>query len=240
MTRSAGLGGHRRHLPVPGRRIGATLAVASSSATALLVVGIVLVVVGVAGVVGGAARAGAHEGEGELAVSLVDPPDPRAPGSVRYRVLLTYVNDGHPAPDATVTVVAEGAAAAVGPLPMAEATEGTYEATVAFPSPGTWTVRFTAVTPAAVLELTQELPAAATTTVASTVPSTTTVPSATAPSTTAAGTAPTATTGGPGDGEGGGGDGGGGVWPVVLVALGAGAVVAVGATVLVRSRRPGV
>jgi len=30
------------------------------------------------------------------------------------------------------------------------------------------------------------------------------------------------------------------VWPVVLVALGAGAVVAVGATVLVRSRRPGV
>ena len=241
MTRSTAPGRlpHPR-LTGPTRRTGDARTAASTSVAVLLVL-VLAVILAVAVVVGGgAAPAGAHEGDGQLTISLVDPPAPRAPGSVRYQVLLTYVNDGHPAPDATVTVVAEGPTT-VGPLPMTEATEGTYEATVAFPSPGAWTVRFTAVTPAALLEVTQDLPAAATTTVASTVPPpTSTPPSAlatTVPS-TATSTAPGSTAGDPSEAEDGGDDdGGGGVWPVVLIALGAGAVVAVGAAVLARRRR---
>jgi copper resistance protein C len=240
MTRSPAPG----RLPHPRltgrtRRIAATSAGASTTVVLLVhLVRLALVVIGLVAVIvaGGAARAGAHEGEGQFTVSLVDPPAPRAPGSVRYQVLLTYVNDGHPAPDATVTAVAEGPTT-VGPLPMAEAAEGTYEATVAFPSPGAWTVRFTAVTPAAVLEVTQDLPAAATTTVASTVPPPTSTPPSALPATSPS-TAPGSTIGDPGEAAGDkDDDGGGGVWPVVLLALGAGAVVAVGAAVLVRRRR---
>ena len=54
----------------------------------------------------------------QLALQVADPPAPTGPGSVRYQVLLTFLNDGHPAPDATVTAVAErsGSTGRVGPL----------------------------------------------------------------------------------------------------------------------------
>jgi hypothetical protein len=190
--------------------------------------------------------AAAHEGDGELALQLADPAAHTAPGTVRYRVLLTFLNDGHPADDATVTVVAEpsGAGAVpIGPLTMAPgAAEGTYEAAVAFPSAGSWTVRFTAVTPAALLELPQELaptPPAPTTSAAPTA-STARTSSASPPTSSTATTSavPVATGAGANPGDDPSDDGGGsGPWlvaaAVILLATG----VAIGAVALVRRGR---
>jgi len=82
--------------------------------------------------------------------------------SVEYVVRAVWDNDGHAAADATATVVAESPSGdRVGPVPM-EATDddGRYTATVDFPSPGDWIVRFTVVTPPGTLEITQTIPAA--------------------------------------------------------------------------------
>ena len=92
----------------------------------------------------------AHEGQGAIEVITADA---TAPLQIEYRVRLTFVSDGHPESNATVTVVAERAGTALTPQPMPPTGEdGVYAATVAFPSPGSWTVRFTAVKPPATLE----------------------------------------------------------------------------------------
>ena len=150
--------------------------------------------------------AAAHEGAGRLAL---EQSTPATDNQVRYVVRLTSVNDGHGAVNVTVTatlVAADGKAQTPVPL-MALDEDGRYGATITFPAPGTWTVRFTAVKPPAVLE--QPATIAAPTT-------TTTVPP---PTTT---TAPTTTTSPP-DGEAG---GSGGKGPLVIGLLAAGAAVA--------------
>jgi hypothetical protein len=114
--------------------------------------------------------AAAHEGDGRLEVLQATPGEGMA---VDYEVRLTYIADGHGAPDATVTAVAEqpGAAPAAPVQLEAGAEEGLYAGTVTFPTAGNWTVRFTSVTPAATLEQSQTVAAPATT--ARTTPSTT-------------------------------------------------------------------
>lgn len=109
-------------------------------------------------VLAGGSAAAAHEGDGRLEVLQATPGQDLA---VDYQVRLTYVADGHGAPDATVTAVAEqpGAAAATPVQLSAGAEEGLYAGTVTFPGPGDWTVRFTSVTPAATLEQPQAVTA---------------------------------------------------------------------------------
>jgi hypothetical protein len=81
--------------------------------------------------------------------------------SVDYVVRAVWDNDGHAAADATATVVAESPSGdRVGPVPMEPTDDdGRYTATVDFPSPGDWNVRFTVVTPPGTLEITQTIPA---------------------------------------------------------------------------------
>lgn len=99
-----------------------------------------------AGLLPGAAPAGAHEGAGTLTVEQVHP----AGLSVHYIVLLTWENDGHPADDATVTATPVGPdGAALTPVTLAPsgAGDGRYSGAVEFPSAGSWTVRFTSIDP---------------------------------------------------------------------------------------------
>jgi hypothetical protein len=104
----------------------------------------------------GAPSASAHEGEGILEFDA----QPAAPGlSFPYVVRLTWADDGHPAVDATVTATAfDPSGAPQTPVLLEEqGDDGRYAGTVTFPSSGAWTVRFTAVTPSATLEVTQEV-----------------------------------------------------------------------------------
>lgn len=119
------------------------------------------------------APAAAHEGDGTLEVVAAAP---AAPLQVSYQVRLTFEADGHPAADATVTVVAERPGVApTTPQPMTAAgEEGVYTETVTFPDAGDWTVRFTAVTPPATLERTETVAPPPTTTTNTTTPTTTT------------------------------------------------------------------
>lgn len=102
----------------------------------------------------------AHEGDGMLAVETQE----ATAAGARFVVRLAWANDGHPAVDATVTAtpIARGGQPGT-PVPLAEVGEGRYEAEVPLPAPGTWTVRLTAVTPSATLEVTYEVPATTTT-----------------------------------------------------------------------------
>ena len=104
----------------------------------------------------GAVPASAHEGEGVLELEAqADAPGP----SVPYVVRLTWADDGHPAIDATVTATAiDPSGTPQTPVPMQQqGDDGRYSATVAFPDGGAWTVRFTSVTPAATLEVEQDV-----------------------------------------------------------------------------------
>lgn len=106
--------------------------------------------------------AAAHEGQGQFAVETAEP---EADG-VRYVVRLTWVGDNHPAIDATVTATPINPAGTVG-TPVAFSAvdqDGRYQGVVPLATPGTWTVRFTAVTPPATFEATREAPNPSTTT----------------------------------------------------------------------------
>lgn len=106
--------------------------------------------------------AAAHEGQGQLTVETTEP---EADG-VRYVVRLTWVGDNHPAVDATVTATPMDPTGAAG-TPVAFTAvdqDGRYQGVVPLPTPGVWTVRFTAVTPPATFEATREVIAPATTT----------------------------------------------------------------------------
>jgi hypothetical protein len=95
--------------------------------------------------------AAAHEGKGTL---VLEQSQVAADSQVRYVVRLTWDNDGHAARDATLTatlVAADGTSQTPAPLLPADE-DGRYAVTLSFPSPGTWTVRFTAVKPQATLE----------------------------------------------------------------------------------------
>jgi hypothetical protein len=104
----------------------------------------------------------AHDEAGVLTV--VDA-RPAGENAVAFEVVLTYSGDREPVEGATITVSAERTdVPPVGPIEMTPADEpGRYRATVAFPSPGTWIVRFSSATPFVTLERTQEVGAGATT-----------------------------------------------------------------------------
>ncbi len=130
---------------------------------------------------------GAHGDEGVLTLLSAT----TSGSSSTIAVKLTYEGDGHPVDGATVTVVADdGAGQSVDPVPMTAGTSsGEYTATVQLPSPGTWNLRVTSVSPSATITTTQEVAVGSDVTVG-TEPEMTT---GTAPSTTAS-TADTSTT----------------------------------------------
>jgi hypothetical protein len=123
-----------------------------AAALALLVVVLVLT----------ARPATAHDEAGVLTV--VDA-RPAGENVVAFEVVLTYSGDREPVEGATITVSAERTdVPPVGPIEMTPGDEpGRYRASVAFPSPGTWIVRFSSATPFVTLERTQEVGAGATT-----------------------------------------------------------------------------
>lgn len=114
---------------------------------------------------GPASPAAAHEGGGTLTVESAESTDS---GSVRYMVRLIWNNDGHPAAaaDTTMTAVPVGAdGTAQTPVTLDPVDDdGRFAATVEFSSPGAWTVRFTAITPEATLEVPQQIDPPPTTT----------------------------------------------------------------------------
>ena len=138
----------------------------------------------VAALVGMSALAGpawAHGGAGTLEVVSTEP---QADGtSVKVTVQLSFTKDGHPADDATVTVVGEldggGTAPEFTPVTLtASGPEGQYAGVVPIPGPGTWNLRVTSVEPPATAT-TQVSTAATTRTGDSVAPSTTAAEAAT-------------------------------------------------------------
>ncbi|MPY94009.1 MAG: hypothetical protein GEV08_13375 [Acidimicrobiia bacterium] len=121
-------------------------------------------------------RAGAHDETGTITVAATA----AGPLTMAYDVDVTYLNDGHGAVDATATVVAQGPAGQeVGPIALEPGTPpGRYRATVVFPAPGEWLVRFSSLSPLASVERVESLRAPV-------------VPSTAAPSTSTSGVAPT-------------------------------------------------
>lgn len=110
-----------------------------------------------------ATNALAHEGRGVL---VVESRVPTAATVIPYVVRLTWEDDGDPAIDATVTatpIAPDGTVQT--PVPMEPIDQdGRYRTTITYPSNGRWTVRFTAVTPTATLDLVEEIQNDATTT----------------------------------------------------------------------------
>ena len=138
--------------------------------------------------------AAAHSGKGTIKVVRADVIGPL---SMHYEVSITFTSDGHPAPDAEVTVV-EANGLSVGPVPLTAVSgaDGTYETTVIFPGPGVWQARFSSLEPTAVLERTETVspPTLSTTTAPSTTAALSTTP---APSTTTAPASTVSTTSAP-------------------------------------------
>lgn len=100
--------------------------------------------------------AAAHSGRGaiELVGSAVT-----GPLAVHYEVEITFTSDGHPAPDGVATIVAEADGIQVGPVPLTAIAgrKGSYEATVNYPTRGTWQTRFSSLDPTALLERTETI-----------------------------------------------------------------------------------
>lgn len=128
----------------PSRRSVLTRFVSAVAASSLLAVAVI------------SSPAGAHEG---TAVITVESQTVEGT-SVDYVVRAVWDNDGHAAADATATVVADSPTGErLGPVPMEPTDDdGRYTATLDFPSPGDWNVRFTVVTPPGTLEITQTVP----------------------------------------------------------------------------------
>lgn len=105
----------------------------------------------------GAPSVAAHDETGVIEVVATR----AGPLTESYEVDVTYLNDGHGAVDATVTVtvVAEGPGGAlVGPVAMAaKDPEGRYTASLVFPVEGDWAVRFSSLSPLATAEVQETL-----------------------------------------------------------------------------------
>lgn len=116
-------------------------------------------------VIGFASPAAAHEGEGILTVESQVPAGDLAVG---YVVRVTWADDGHPALGSTVTatpIAPDGTPQT--PVTLEPADEdGRYAATVTYPTPGDWTVRFTSVTPTGSIEVSEAVRSQTTTTTA--------------------------------------------------------------------------
>lgn len=174
-----------------------------------------------------AAPVSAHGGGGTLEVVSTEP---QADGtSVKVTVQLNFSADGHPAEDATVTVVGEleggGPAPEFTPVTLTAAgPEGQYAGVVPIPAPGTWNLRVTSVEP----------PATATTQV-STAATTRTEGSSSAPTTTAAPT----TTGSSAEGEQDDGSGSSMLPAVVAGAVGGAVAAGIASVVMLRRKAAG-
>lgn len=188
---------------------------------------LVALALGLAVLIVGPGSASAHEGEGVL---VVESATPTATGR-DYVVRLTWEDDGHAAVDATITATPVDPAGAPGtPVPMAAVDQdGRYRAEVPMPTTGQWTVRFTSVTPVALVEVQETVEAAATTSTTAETVATTVAPSTTTASET---TATSADGAGVGDDD---GEDGGAGW--LIAAVVAAAVLAAGAFALIRSSR---
>ncbi len=150
--------------PKPAQVCACERRAASMAALVLLVSGFLCSLVAMA------APAGAHSDKGSI---VIINKEPAGPLGIRYVVEITFASDGHRAPDAVATLVAESDGEKIGPLPLkpVEGKTGEYEVTAMFSSSGDWNTRFTSLDPAAVLEITEYLgvvsdPSAATTRVA--------------------------------------------------------------------------
>ncbi len=109
--------------------------------------------VAVAALLSTAAPAHAHGEEGRLEVVDATPSDEGS--SVTYRVELTYLNDGDPVDGAEVTVTSrQQGQTPSAPQTMEPEGGGIYAATVAFPTPGNWTVQFDTAEPVATVQAT--------------------------------------------------------------------------------------
>lgn len=147
----------------------------------------------------------AHEGEGIITIES----STSTTSGRDYIVRLTWTNDGHPAVDATVTATAIATDGTPGTPVVLNAVDqdGRYGAEVPLPASGTWTVRITAVTPAALVEVEEQVESTTGTT--SDLSSTTTGSDPTTTTTQSGATASTTTatevtdTGHDGDGNGG-------------------------------------
>lgn len=126
----------------------------------------------------------AHGDDGVIEVTAATP---GAALTITYDILLTYLNDGDPAEDATVTVAADGSdGVTVGPIQLTPTGQpGHYGAAVTFPAPGIWQVRFSSLSPLALLERSETIEPDIPSTIA--VTSTTTSATTTSPSTSTAG-----------------------------------------------------
>ena len=131
----------------------------------------------------GARPAAAHEGTGTL---VLESREPLADGSVRYVVRLVWDDDGHPAVDATVTATGVAADDRTSTPVVFEPVDddGRYAGTVQPAQANASSVRFTAITPAATLEVEETAPT--TTTAAPTATSTSAVGAEASPTTIAA------------------------------------------------------
>jgi hypothetical protein len=104
----------------------------------------------------GGRTASAHEGEGILTLESQQVlPD----GTASYQVRLIWENDGHAAIDSTVTAtpIAPDGIPGTPVVMQAVDQDGRYAGSLTFAGGGTWTVRFTSVTPAATSEVVEEV-----------------------------------------------------------------------------------
>ncbi len=99
----------------------------------------------------------AHTGKGTIEIRSSDVTGPL---TIRYVALITFDGDGHGAPDAVATIVAEAGTSVVGPVSLVPLPggKGMYEGTITFPSAGTWQIRFSSLDPIAFLARTESVP----------------------------------------------------------------------------------
>jgi hypothetical protein len=104
-----------------------------------------LITAGVAFVV--ATPAFAHSDQGSMAAEARPGAQPM---TVTARARVVFANDGHPAGEAAVTVTATGPAGAqAGPTTLNRVDAGEYEADVALPVAGDWSLQFNSTNPTA-------------------------------------------------------------------------------------------
>jgi hypothetical protein len=109
-----------------------------------------------------AAPALAHDTQGTMTAEARPGADPM---SVTARARVVYVNDGHPAGEATVTVTATGPGGAqAGPTTLNAVDNGEYEAVLALPAAGDWSLQFNATNPVAAATTSHTVSAPTTTT----------------------------------------------------------------------------
>lgn len=128
------------------------------SARRAIIVGAAALAVGLAGSWSNVTPASAHDGDAELEVDQAHPFD----GGVHYIVYVKWVDDDHPAEEATVTATPTGPAGELGdPVPLSsDGNEpGFYDGELDMAEPGDWTVVFSSLEPDGDLEHTETVEA---------------------------------------------------------------------------------